>query len=153
MLPLGRPGLISDNMWRLLEKLGVFIFASSRSKWVDFAEMAGLVQVPAFSRLLGFIEFLCFGYYFHALLVWGLASLVIHKLPRLWGIETRQRPQDGSNRRTVHGLPVFKYKGKRNTETSRALHGVDGYIQPPRPDPVTGLPMKRAQPVSTVTRI
>ena len=69
--------------------------------------------------------------------VWSFASLVIHKLPRLWA-KPGKGPKWELNRRTGM-ITVFKYKGKEATEHRAPFHEFDGYINT-NPDR-QGLPM------------
>ncbi|WP_022964114.1 hypothetical protein [Halopseudomonas pelagia] len=71
------------------------------------------------------------------LVFWGLASLVIHKLPRLWA-KPGKGPKWELNRRTGM-ITVFKYKGKEATEHRALFPEFDAYINT-TPDR-QGLPM------------
>jgi len=71
------------------------------------------------------------------LVFWGLASLVIHKLPRLWA-KPGKGPKWELNRRTGM-ITVFKHKGKEATEHRAPFHEFDAYINT-TPDR-QGLPM------------
>lgn len=71
------------------------------------------------------------------LLVWGLASLVIHKLPHLWA-KPGKGPKWELNRRTGM-ITVFKYTRKEATEHRAPFHEFDAYINT-TPDR-QGLPM------------
>jgi hypothetical protein len=83
-----------------------------------------------------------FGSIFYAvtlpcLIVWALASLVIHKLPRLWA-KPGKGPKWELNRRTGM-ITVFKYRRKEVTEQRAPFHEFDAYINT-TPDR-QGLPM------------
>lgn len=71
------------------------------------------------------------------LALWGFASLVIHKLPRLWA-KPRKGPKWELNRRTGI-ITVFKYTRKEATEHCAPFHEFDAYINT-TPDR-QGLPM------------
>ena len=72
-----------------------------------------------------------------SLLAWGLASLVIHKFPRLWA-KPGKGPKWELNRRTGM-ITVFKYQRSEITEQRAPFHEFDAYINT-TPDR-QGLPM------------
>jgi hypothetical protein len=71
------------------------------------------------------------------LLIWALASLVIHKFPHLWA-KPGKGPKWELNRRTGM-ITVFKYNRKEATEHRALFHEFDAYINT-TPDR-QGLPM------------
>ncbi|WP_339648724.1 hypothetical protein [Halopseudomonas pelagia] len=92
------------------------------------------------SFFTGFFESLEFSILFTLLpcaLVWGLASLVIHKFPRLWA-KPGKGPKWELNRRTGM-ITVFKYHRSEVTEQRAPFHEFDAYINT-TPDR-QGLPM------------
>ncbi len=77
----------------------------------------------------GFLESLEFSIFFTllpCLAAWSLASVVIHKFPRLWA-KPGKGPKWELNRRTGM-ITVFKYKGQEVTEQRAPFHEFDAYI-------------------------
>lgn len=116
-------------------KAGVFIFAFTGAV---VALLDGLGSSTSFLRdFWDSLEFFIVFALLPCSLVWGLASLVIHKLPRLWA-KPGKGPKWELNRRTGM-ITVFKYKGNVATEHRAPFHEFDAYINT-TPDR-QGLPM------------
>jgi len=102
------------------KKLGFFYFLPSQEQVLTLLDGPWFKYQLSCRDFLGFIRVF---YCFFALLPWlsrlGLASLVIHKLRRLWQ-NPAKAPKCGSSNRRTGMITVFKYKGKRQPKTSRA---------------------------------
>ena len=132
------PWAARTHFWIYLATLGkggffLFIFLGI---WVALFETFRADQ-NHFQAFFEAFSFLFYTVSLPCLLVWGLASLVIHKLPRLWA-KPGKGPKWELNRRNGM-ITVFKYKGKEATEHRAPFHEFDAYINT-TPDR-QGLPM------------
>lgn len=90
-----------------------------------------------FENFMSSFELLMLGIVLPCLFVWAVASLVIHKLPRIWA-KPGKGPKWELNRRTGM-ITVFEYKRREVIEKRAPFHEFDAYINT-TPDR-QGLPM------------
>jgi len=114
------PWAARTHFWIYLATLGkggffLFIFLGI---WVALFETFRADQ-NHFQAFFEAFSFLFYTVSLPCLLVWGLASLVIHKLPRLWA-KPGKGPKWDLNRRTRHDYRL-QVQGERGDRTSRAL--------------------------------
>tara|TARA_R110000796_G_scaffold66440_2_gene152828 strand:- start:48463 stop:49500 length:1038 start_codon:yes stop_codon:yes gene_type:complete len=127
-----------SQFWLFLHpfgKVGFFLFLLV-GLCVSFLDGTGSKE----GFILGFWKsfvFLSWYFLFPCLAAWGLASLVIHKFPRLWA-KPGKGPKWELNRRTGM-ITVFKYRRGRVDEQRAPFHEFDAYINT-TPDR-QGLPM------------
>ena len=127
-----------SQFWLFLHpfgKVGFFIFLFL-SVCVALFE-ASIMQQDYVHTFLDSFSSMLYATILPCFVVWMTASLVIHKLPRLWA-RPGKGPKWELNRRTGM-ITVFKYKGKEATEHRAPFHEFDGYINT-NPDR-QGLPM------------
>ncbi|WP_022964117.1 hypothetical protein [Halopseudomonas pelagia] len=131
--------------WAKRSQLWLFLHAFGKVVFFIFLALGSLVAITSgFMDSGGFLEnfltsfqalFLAIG--LPSLLTWNIASLVIHKFPRLWA-KPGKGPKWELNRRTGM-ITVFKYHRSEVTEQRAPFHEFDAYINT-TPDR-QGLPM------------
>ena len=126
-----------SQFWLLLHACGKIGFYLLLLIGVMSSVLLGMISSKQF--LIAFIEyFLAFSYIpVLCLFAWGLASLIIHKFPRLW-VKPGKGPKWELNRRTGM-ITLFEYRRKKVTEKRAPFHEFDAYIHT-TPDR-QGLPM------------
>lgn len=126
-----------SKFWLFLCALGKvsFFFFSVTGLGVCFLLSAVAQQnfIIAFSEYFIALTYLLFPSVF----AWGLASLIIHKFPRLWA-KPGKGPKWELNRRTGM-ITLFEYRREKVTEKHAPFHEFDAYINT-TPDR-QGLPM------------
>ena len=126
-----------SQSWLFLHALGKVSFFMLLLIGCFEAIINGLIDNPAFldSVMISFRYLLVI--ITPSLFVWSLASLIIHKFPRLW-IKPGKGPKWELNRRTGM-ITLFEYRRKKVTEKRAPFHEFDAYINT-TPDR-QGLPM------------
>ena len=127
-----------SQIWLFLHALGKISFFILLLIGFGVSVLHGVNSRDSFFvAFIASVEIVAFYFLPPCLLAWGLASLIIHKFPRVW-VKPGKGPKWELNRRTGM-ITLFEYRRKKVTEKRAPFHEFDAYINT-TPDR-QGLPM------------